>query len=128
MKNESKQTREDQAVDALAAAALRQGEELDVSQEEIDEFLKDTVSISPAGKQALEALGPNVVSKIIGDLPENARDYSQLRVQEQESCAEFVAMHRKNQTGENELETERELERKREEILRKLKTQKDSKE
>ena len=125
MNNQTDEEREQQALDALAAAALREGEERGVSRTEIDEFLKNPVSLSQCGKKALEALGPDVLAKIIDTSPDEATDSSPyLGAPANEPCADFAAMHRKNQTGENEAETEKELERKRQEILKKLKDQK----
>jgi len=128
MKNESQEEREHQALDALAAAALRQGEEQGVSQEEIDKFLKNPVPVSASGKRALEALGPDVIARVADASPNSAEILTDFLGSTHEQRAEFAAMHRKNQTGENEVETEQELERKRQEILRKLREKKDSEE
>jgi len=114
--NNEKNNREDQALDALMAAALRQPEEVEPSAEEIKKFLQRPKPISAEAKRALQKLGPNVVERLI---------LAQTSTQGQESelvdTGLYAAMHRKNKSGKHDPKTEAELEKKRKEILEKLK-------
>jgi len=114
--NDEKLNREEQALDALMAAALRQPEETEPTRDEIEKFLRKPKHLSAEAKRALEKLGPNVVERLI---------FAQTSPQDQEAelvdTGLYAAMHRKNKTGKHDPKTEAELEKKRKEILERLK-------
>jgi len=114
---DNKQERKEKALDALMAAALRQPEETEPTEAEIGNYAKTAPSLSPEGKTALKALGPNVVKRLI-IVTANAREVSR---QEEVDAAPVYAMHRNNPSGKNDSQTEAEFERKRKEILERIK-------
>lgn len=114
--NNEKNNREEQALDALMAAALRQPEETEPTKDETKKFLRKPKSISAEAKRALEKLGPDVVERLIfGQAAEQAQETELV------DTGLYAAMHRKNKTGKYDPKTEAELEKKRKEILQRLK-------
>lgn len=117
--NDEKTNREEQALDALMAAALRQPEETEPTRDEIKKFLRKPKHLSAEAKRALEKLGPDVVERLI---------FAQTSVQDQGAelvdTGLYAAMHRKNKTGKHDPKTEAELEKKRKAILERLKKKK----
>lgn len=116
MENEKPNAREELALDALLAAALRQPEEGQPTDEEIREFLKSKKPLSQEAEAAIKRLGPDVVNRLI--LARNK--ISAIKSKESESAPVFAAMNRKNVSGRHNPETEEELKRKRKEILERL--------
>lgn len=104
-------------MDALLAAALRQPEEAPVTDEEIAEFLKSKTPLSEEAKAALKKLGPDVVGRLVR--PESGAQTTE--TDEQAMTPLYAAMNRKNAAGQHNPKTEEELERKRREILARLK-------
>lgn len=117
------QDREDRAVDALIAAALRHAELNEPTDEEIQKRLANTPPVSPEGKAALDALGPNVVQRIMKTSP--ARPSPVIAVNaDEEMTALYSAMNRKNASGEMDSRTKEELEKKRKEAIERIKDRK----
>jgi hypothetical protein len=117
--NNEKNDREEKALEALMAAALRGPEETEPTNDEIKRFLRKPMHISAEAKRALEKLGPAVVERLI---------FARTSVLNQETevvdSGLYAAMHRKNKTGKHDPKTEAELEKKRKEILQRLKKKK----
>jgi hypothetical protein len=114
----NKQERKERALDALMAAALRQPEETEPAEIEIEKYAKTAPSLSPEGKAALRALGPNVVKRLVIGSTETRGTNLQ---GEAEEAPMYAAMHRNNPSGKNDAQTEAEFERKRKEILERIK-------
>lgn len=123
MNDSPRQDREGRAVDALIAAALRQGEFNDPTDEELLQFLADVPPVSPAGKAALNALGPNVIQRMLQPGPQRPHRSPAAQAQENYSPL-YAAMNRKNASNEFDAHTEGELERKRKEALDRIKKRK----
>ena len=117
MKNDKAESREELALDALLAAALRQPEEAPVTDEEIAEFLNSETPLSEEAKAALKKLGPEVVSHLV----QREAEAGTLETYDVSKMPLYAAMNRKHATGQHDPETEEELERKRREILARLK-------
>jgi len=119
MKTASQQDREDRAVDALVAAALRQAEFNEPTDEEIQKFLANVPPVSPEGKAALDALGPDIVRRITqaSSRPSPSARAAQA---EKELSPLYMAMNRKNASGEMDARSKEELERKRKEALERI--------
>jgi len=116
MQNEKPNAREELALDALLAAALRQPEEVKPTAKEIREFLKSKKPLSPEAKAAIKKLGSDVVDRLILARKESVVFESK----EAESAPLFAAMNRKNTSDRQGSKTEEELKRKRKEILERL--------
>jgi len=117
MKNGKPENREEMALDALLAAALRQPEEAQVTDEEIAEFLKSKPPLSEDARAALKKLGPEVVRRLVD--PEGAAETVEL--DDLAIGPLYAAMNRKNADDQHNPQAEEELERKRKEILARLK-------
>ncbi|MCI0534082.1 MAG: hypothetical protein L0Z50_02525 [Verrucomicrobiales bacterium] len=123
MSNSPQQDREDRAVDALVAAALRQAEFNEPSDEEIQKFLANVPPVSPEGKAALDALGPDIVQRITQASSRQSPSARATQVEEELSPL-YLAMNRKNASGEMDARTKEELEKKRKEALERIKNRK----
>jgi hypothetical protein len=117
MQNEHSNTREERALDALLAAALRHPEDAKPSGKEVREFLKRNKSLSPEAKAAIRRLGPNVVNRLIL----SQKRSKVIESTQEESMPLFAAMNRQNASNQHDPKTEEELKRKRKEILERLK-------
>ena len=123
MKTPPQQDREDRAVDALVAAALRQAEFNEPSDEEIQKFLANVPPVSPEGKAALDALGPDIVQRITQASSRQSPSARATQAEEELSPL-YMAMNRKNASGEMDARTKEELEKKRKEALERIKNRK----
>jgi len=123
MSNSPQQDREDRAVDALVAAALRQAEFNEPTDEEIQKFLANVPPVSPEGKTALDALRPDIVQRIT---QASSRHLPSARAPqaEEELSPLYMAMNRKNASDEMDARTKEELEKKRKEALERIKNRK----
>jgi len=117
------QDREDRAVDALIAAALRQAEINELIDEEIQKFLANVPPVSPAGKAALDALGPGIVARLTRATPKDVQHASAVQADEEVSPL-YAAMNRKHSAGEMDARAKEELEKKRKEALERIKKRK----
>ena len=113
------QDREDRAVDALIAAALHQAEYNEPTDEEIQTFLKNIPPVSPAGKVALDALGPGIVARLSGETSKHVQHASVMQLEEEISPL-YAAMNRKHSASEMDARTKKELEKKRKEALERI--------
>jgi hypothetical protein len=116
MKNDKPESREEMALDALLAAALRQPEEAPITDEAVAEFLKSKPPLSEGAKVALKKLGPDVVSRLV----RREDEFETTELADLESAPLYAAMNRKNAADQHNPQTEEELERKRKEILARL--------
>ena len=121
MKNDKADSREELALDALLAAALRQPEEAPLTDEEIKVFLKAEAPLSQDAKIALERLGPDAIKRYILGPSENET----VSADELTSAQLYAAMNRNNPSAEHDPKTEEKLEQKRREILERLKKRHD---
>ncbi len=123
MNTPSQPDREDRAIDALIAAALRHGELNAPTDEEIQKFLANVPPVSPEGKAALDALGPDIVRRITqaSSRPSPSARAAQA---EEELSPLYMAMNRKNASGEMDARTKEELEKKRKEALERIRNRK----
>jgi hypothetical protein len=101
--------REDKAVHALITGALHRFS-TEVTSEEIDQFLKSECVLSPEGKAALEKLGDDPLSRVAPQ-----KEESPVKI-----AGEYAAMHRELELTDMDEETTTELERKRQEILKRI--------
>ena len=115
------------AIEALIAASLRApSKETEVTEEEISRYVDQRVTLSPEEEAALEKSKPALMQSIKGILQGNEQeDEDQAarpsRAERNELC---TAMNRKNSANEFSELTESELDRKRREMLEKLRRQK----
>ena len=113
------QDREERAIDALIAGILRpssKDETLDLK--DIAPFVgAEEPILSAAAEAALAKLGSSPVAFILQRSRQPREDHG---VHEEAMAGEFCGMYRKNPTGENAPEDEAELERQRQEALKKL--------
>jgi hypothetical protein len=123
MSNSPQQDREDRAVDALIAAALRQAEFNEPTDEEIQRFLANVPPLSPAGKAALNASGTDIVQRITRASASRPNTGRVAPVEEDVSPL-YMAMNRKNASDEMDASTKEELEKKRREALERIKNRK----
>ncbi len=106
--------REDTALDALITASLHLTEK-DVSEEEAQAFLKNSLELSPEQEARLAIWQPDLFSRT--QLPECATKEEETS---QVSPELFAAMNRKNAENRHSIETEEELKRRRREALDRL--------
>src|ERR1041385_828074 len=91
------QDREDRAVDALIAAALRRAELNEPTDEDIQRFLADAPPASPEGKAALDALGPDIIQQITQTPGASKQPRSVPAIQADEELSPlYMDMNRKN--------------------------------
>jgi hypothetical protein len=115
------------AIEALIAASLRApGEKMDVTDEEISRYVDQRVTLSSEEEAALEKSKPALMQSIKQILRGNEQENEDLtarpsKAERTELCA---AMNRKNKTNEFSKLTESELDRKRNEMLTKLRQRK----
>lgn len=121
--NTPQQDREDRAVDALIAAALRHAELSELTDEDIRKRLANVPPVSPEGKAALDALGPDIVQRIT-ETSSRQSPSARASQAEEELSPLYMAMNRKNASGELDARTKEELEKKRKEALERIKNRK----
>jgi hypothetical protein len=106
---------EQKALEALVAASLRLFEhDLEISDLEAEAFCKEGISLSPEDSEALERLGNDPIPVIV-----NASVTADKQV-----CEEPAALHRDKNEPDLEPRTLEEIQRKREEILARLRAKK----
>lgn len=120
MNSEPNEERESKALDALIAASLRQGELAELTDEEIAKFAHGEVEISSEARAALSKLGERWIGEIARS-PVELGDDEPWSDSYREETSQVMAMHRKNSSGQHDPQTEAELEKKRQEILARLK-------
>jgi hypothetical protein len=112
--------REEDALAALVSASLHLTGE-DISDEEVELFLKHSHDLPPQYMAALDALGANIFEQLTGSVSHSSSaEAPDTDVREQISELS-MAMNRKNAEDKFSQETEEELERQRSEIIEKLK-------
>lgn len=115
---------QEKALEALIAASLRAPtKETEVTDEEISRYVEQCVTLSSEDKAALEKSKPGVeyaIKKILQGNEQEDCDCT-ARPSTAERSEQFVAMNRKNTTNEFSQLTESELDRKRREMIEKIK-------
>jgi len=125
MNSEPTNDRELKALDALIAASLRQGEQAEVTDEDIAKFCHGEAEISSEARSALSKLGEQWIRAIArSSSPMDPHDHKPWSDSYREESSQVMAMHRKNSSGQHDPQTEAELEKKRQEILARLKSKK----
>jgi hypothetical protein len=115
---------QEKAIEALIAASLRApSKETEVTDEEISRYVDQHVTLSSEDEAALEKGKPGVMQAIKKILQGNEQeDYDcTARPSKAERSEQFVAMNRKNTANEFSQLTESELDRKRREMIEKIK-------
>ncbi len=103
--------KEEKAVEALMSAALRPFEK-EISDEAIQEFFDSDCTISVEGKAALERLCDDPLC--------NIKPHQNPQEPALEVMGDYAAMHRSLALNEVDEKTDEELERKRQEILKRI--------
>ena len=118
---------QEKAIEALIAASLRPpSKETEVTEEEISHYVDQCVTLNSEDEAALEKSKPDLMRAIKHILQGNEQEAEDCtarpsRAERAELC---TAMNRKNATDEFSKLTESELDRKRAEMLAKLKQKK----
>jgi len=120
MNSQPNEERESKALDALIAASLRQGELVEPSDDEIAGFSHGVAEISSEARAALAKLGERWISEIARS-PMEPGDDAPWRDSYRDETSPAMAMNRKNPSGKHDPHTEVELEKKRQEVLARLK-------
>jgi hypothetical protein len=115
---------QEKALEALIAASLRAPDkETEVTEAEISRYVDQRVTLSSEDEAALEKAKPRVMQSIgiilQGNLQED--DDCTIRPSKAEHAEQFCAMNRKNTTNEFSQITESELDRKRREMIERVK-------
>jgi hypothetical protein len=111
------------AIEALIAASLRVPDEgTEVTEEEINRFVNQQVTLNQEDEAALERSKPQAMQAISEILKgkEQINCINKTRSSKAEKL-EFAAMNRKNATNEFSALTDSELDRKRKEMIEKIK-------
>lgn len=115
MSDDPKSNREERAVDALITGALHSWSPNDVSQSEVNEFLTCNVDLTDSEKAALKRVHEQFLAgQTSGELVDGF-------IGEQTMDSPYMAMNRENARDQVSAETREEVERKRAELLVKLK-------
>lgn len=112
--------REERAVDALISGALHSWSPKDVSEAQVDEFLSSNVELTESEKAALKRVHEQFLAGQTSAEPSNEF------IGEQTMASPYMAMNRENAKDQVAAETREEVERKRAELLAKLKAKKRS--
>jgi uncharacterized protein YecA (UPF0149 family) len=120
MSDDPKANREERAVDALITGALHSWSPKDVSEAEVNEFLSSNVELTESEKAALKRVHEQFLAGQTNAEPSNEF------IEEQTMESPYMAMNRENAKDQVAAETRQEVERKRAELLAKLKAKKRS--
>jgi hypothetical protein len=120
MSDDPKANREERAVDALITGALHSWSPKDVSEAEVNEFLSSNVELTESEKAALKRVHEQFLAGQTSAEPSNEF------IGEQTMESPYMAMNRENAKDQVAAETRMEVERKRAELLAKLKAKKRS--
>jgi hypothetical protein len=118
MNDDPKFNREEKAIDALITGALHSWSPKDVSEAEVNEFLASNVELTDSEKAALSRVHEQFRSGgSVNDVPADS-------VLREAMESPYMAMNRENATDQAPAETREEVDRKRAELLAKLKAKK----
>jgi hypothetical protein len=120
MSDDPKANREERAADALITGALHSWPPKDVSEAEVKEFLSSNVELTESEKAALKRVHEQFLARQTSAEPSNKF------IGEQTMESPYMAMNRENAKDQVAAETRMEVERKRAELLAKLKAKKRS--
>ena len=120
MSDDPKSNREERAIDALITGALHSWSPKNVSEAEVNEFLSTGVDLTESEKSALKRVHAQFLAGQTNVKPANEF------IGEQVMESPYMAMNRENEKDQVGAETREEVERKRAELLAKLKTKKRS--
>ncbi|MCX6895998.1 MAG: hypothetical protein NTZ16_10975 [Verrucomicrobia bacterium] len=120
MSDDPKSNREERAVDALITGALHSWSSMNVSEAEVNEFLSTNLELTESEKAALKRVHGQFLSG-----QTSAEPASEI-ISDQAMESPYMAMNRENAKDQVAAETREEVERKRAELLAKLKAKKRS--
>ena len=120
MSDDLKSNREERAVDVLITGALHSWSPKDVSEAEVNEFLSNNVELTESEKTALKRVHEQFLAG------QTKAERSNEFISEQTMDSPYMAMNRENAKDQVAAETREEVERKRAELLAKLKAKKRS--
>lgn len=120
MSDDPKSNREERAIDALITGALHCWSTKDISEAEVNEFLASKVELTESEKVALKRVHEQFLDGQTSAEPSNEF------IGEQTMESPYMAMNRENAKDQVAAETREEVERKRAELLAKLKAKKRS--